>query len=343
MTTDVRPDSVRTPGRTWTEFPVEPGEQGHGTVAVTAPDEVTIRTAVDADLFRQIDADRNAVTARHATALDLFNTVVVEVPDGEAVEEPVRIATRIEEGFFPHHVIVDIGDAASATVVEENRGSGVMDAGIVEVHAGDAADLTYRKYNALEGGTGYADAHATVGADATINWLVVSTGADLYRSTVETVLAGPRSRLDYRLGFLSAGEQHMDHTARVAHAADNTACDIDARGVALDASRAVYKGVQEVEEGAEGTESYQDERTVLIGEEAEADTTPQLRIDNHDVEATHAATTGHVNEKDLFYMQSRGLTDAAAKRSIITGMFDDLAAAGDARDLLHGKIDAALR
>lgn len=116
----------------------------------------------------------------------------------------------------------------------------------------------------------------------------------------------------------------MDHTAHVIHAADRTSCDMESRGVAMDASRAVYKGVQEVEEGAEGTESFQNEKTVVLGDDAEADTTPQLRIDNSDVEATHAATTGHVDRGDLYYMMSRGLREERAKQEIISGMFDDL-------------------
>ncbi|MDY6770101.1 MAG: SufD family Fe-S cluster assembly protein [Candidatus Nanohaloarchaea archaeon] len=342
MTELEQPDSVRTPGRTWTEFPEELGGPGRGTVAVTAPGTVEVRAADESDRFDRIDPEQNTVAARHADDLAAGNAVLVRVPSGVAVEEPVRIATELREGFFPHHVVVIVEDGAAAEVVERNQGSGAVDSSVVEVVVGADATLRYTKINDLDDATGYADCHARVAANGEVRWTVASTGADLYRNTVTTALEGRAARLDYRLGFLAARDQHLDHTATVVHAADDTRCDIEARGVALDRSRAVYKGVQEVAEGAEGTESFQDERTVLVGDDAEADTTPQLRIDNHDVEATHAATTGHVDEEDLFYMRSRGIAESAAKREIITGMFDDLFDAAPARLAVHRAIDAAL-
>ncbi len=342
MTQTKRPESVRTPGRTWTEFPEELGETGSGTVTVDAPDAVEVRDARPDELFEQIDADANMVTARHAEELEGENTVFVRVPAGTAVEEPIQVESDGTAGFFPHHIVVVAEPGSSAAVVERNTGAASTDSSLVEVQVGEDASLQYTKVNALGGGTGYADSAAQVAENASVDWLVLSTGADLYRNTVTTELAGRRSVLDYRLGFIAAGEQHMDHTAEVVHAADTTRCDMDSRGVAFDASRTVYKGVQEVADGAEGTKSFQDETTVLVGDDAEADTTPQLRIDNSDVEATHAATTGHVDEHDLFYMESRGLPEAAAKREIILGMFDDLVDEQEAHDAVRQKIRDAL-
>lgn len=337
-----QPESVTTPGRTWTEFPEELGGAGSGSVTVDAPDAVEVRAAREDELFQQVDPEKNTVTARHAADLALANTVLVRVPEGAAVAEPIRIDTEGTDGFFPYHVVVVAESGSSARVVERNRGAAATDASVVELAVEQHATLQYTKLNALGDVTGYADAAARVAEDASVDWLVLSTGADLYRSTVTTELAGPRSHLDYRLGFVAAGDQHMDHTTHVIHASDRTRCDMDSRGVALDAARTVYKGVQEVAEGAEGTESFQDETTVLIGDQAEADTTPQLQIDNSDVEATHAATTGHVDEEDLFYMKSRGIREASAKREIITGMFDDLVEERPARELVRRKIRTEL-
>ncbi|MCJ7479208.1 MAG: SufD family Fe-S cluster assembly protein [Candidatus Nanohaloarchaeota archaeon QJJ-7] len=335
------PESVRTPGRVWTEFPEDLGEEGEGELRVEAPDDVEVREAVKPELFREADV-KNAVTEHHSKLLEEENTVFVRIPEDTVVEEPIRIDTRIGSGFFPHHVLVIAGEGSAARVVERNQGDGRVDSSITEVIVEEGADLRFERLNELGEAVGYSDSYAEVGKDARIGWTVMSTGSELYRSSVRTELTGPRSKLDYRLGFLSSGEQHMDHSSHVIHSADNTRCDMDSRGVALDSSRAVYKGVQEVKQGAEGTKSFQDERTVLVGEEAEADTTPQLRIDNHDVEATHAATTGHVDDEDLFYMMSRGLREVEAKRELIQGMFDDLLDSDGAEEAIYRNVEESL-
>lgn len=313
------PETVRTPGRTWTGFPEVP-ERGEGDLTVEAPDAVEVRDAREDDLFEQVDPHADRVVAAHAGAV--ADAVVVRIPSGVALEEPVRITAEARSGLYPYHVVVRVGDGASAEVVEEHRGEGVATA-VAEVEVGLDATLDHARLSALSG-TGYAVQDAEVAQHGEMRWTLLATGGDLSRLDTTTRLAGPRSRLDYRLGFLAAGDQHMDATAHVVHGADHTRCDMTSRGVAMDGARAVYRGVQEVLQGADGTKSFQDEKTVLIGEDAEADTTPQLRIDDNDVEATHAATTGHLDERDLFYMRSRGVDEATARREIVRGMLDDL-------------------
>jgi Fe-S cluster assembly protein SufD len=236
-------------------------------------------------------------------------------------------------------------DGAVAEIVERNEGSADCDSSFTEIHVGQDARVEYTKINALDSGAGYSDNAAAVEEDGTVNWLMLSTGADLYRSSIASRLAGARSELQYNLGFLAADDQHLDHIAHVIHDGDSTRCDMDSRGVVMDQARAVYRGVQQVEQTTSGTKSFQDEKTIMIGNDCEADTTPQLQINNNEVEATHAATTGHIDEEDLFYLKSRGVTAAEAKREIITGMFDELIETGNdhGKDVIHSKIAATLQ
>lgn len=342
------PETVRTPGKTWTEFPESLPEPGDGTVQVDAPDAVEVVQAVPGDLpdwaaphhFAGVPADTDRVTAAHAAALE--SVICIRVPRGTAAGGVTVTATGTS-GHFPHHVVVVAEDGAAARIVVRAAGDAALSTGLVEAAIGNDAVLDIGLVNTLSrDSTGYTAGHATVAEDGTARWEVCSVGGGLARNRATTHLDGPRSTLDYRLGFLSADDQHMDMASHVIHGADNTRCDMDSRGVAMDRSRAVYTGVQEVTQDSEGTRSFQDETTLLIGSEAEADTTPQLQIDNNDVEATHAATTGHIDETDLFYMRSRGLSDSAAKREIITGMFDDLLRSAAARDAVHDRIAATL-
>lgn len=344
------PDAVRTPGKTWTEIELDDVTPGAGSVQVDAPATVDVLRLEDAYkeypdlvedvLFSTVSPDENRLMAVHTNHLK--NAVFLRIPRGTVVDETIEITSSGSGGFAPRHVLVAVEDGAAAKVEETVEGDADQHTTVTEIRVGRDASLSYGKINALDRGLGYAENGAVVAEQGTINWTLTAAGSDLYREHTETVLDGPRSTLDHRLGFLAADEQHMDITAHVTHAADNTRCDIDARGVALDAARTIYKGVQAVEENAEGTQSFQDETTVMIGDRCEADTTPQLQIDNNDVEATHAATTGHIDAEDLFYLTSRGVREEAATREIVTGMFDDLLDSDTAESVVHEKINNTL-
>ncbi len=343
------PETVRTPGRNWTEISFDGAEHGNGMLSVSfSHPDVEVFSIPEAYerfpekvkeiLFSGVEPDENRVVATHTQLVE--DTVFVYVPEGTVVEEPIDIASNAQDGFYPHHVLVYVEDGAVASVVERNQGNGETDSSFTEVYVGEDATLHYTKINDLNTDLGYAENSATVQENGRFNVLLLSTGSDLYRNRWQTILNGPHAQYAYNLGFLAADEQHMDITTHVVHGADSTQCDMDSRGVAMDRSRTVYKGVQEVTENAEQTKSFQDETTIMIGNDCEADTTPQLQIDNNDVVATHAATTGHIDEEDLFYMKSRGVPEREAKREIITGMFDDLIEQGtdDGKDVIHRKI-----
>jgi len=257
-----QPYSVRTPGRTWTTFDIDTNEAaGSGTVSVDTGENVEALLLADAYdrypdkveqvFFNELDARENSVTQQHIQ--ELADAVFIHIPEG-ITADTVTVTTTADDGFFPHHVLVYAEDGAIAEIVERNEGMADCDSAFTEVHVGRDAHVAYTKINALDDGTGYADSAATVQANGTVQWLMLSTGSALYRNSITTRLAGPRSSLDYRLGFLAAADQHMDHTAQVIHDADSTRCDMDSRGVVMDEARAVYRGIQQVSDAAGGTE-----------------------------------------------------------------------------------------
>jgi Fe-S cluster assembly protein SufD len=83
----------------------------------------------------------------------------------------------------------------------------------------------------------------------------------------------------------------------------------------------VYEGVQDVGSGAWDTSSYQRENTLMLSDDAEADASPKLIINNHDTEASHSATVGQVDDEDLFYMTSRGVDEERATNMLVEGFF----------------------
>ncbi|MDY7081556.1 MAG: SufD family Fe-S cluster assembly protein, partial [Halobacteria archaeon] len=87
-------------------------------------------------------------------------------------------------------------------------------------------------------------------------------------------------------------------------------------------SVAAYEGTIEVSQEAYNVDAYQTENVLMVSDEAEADASPRLEIDNNDVRCSHAATVGQIDEEELFYMKSRGLDEETVKQEIIRGFFE---------------------
>ncbi len=105
------------------------------------------------------------------------------------------------------------------------------------------------------------------------------------------------------------------------HRVPNTSNNIFVKGVLKDASSSIYRGLIKIDKVAQQTNSYLSEHSLMIGKEALANSIPSLEIDANDVKASHGSTTGKVDEEQIYYLMSRGLTEKQAERLIIEGFF----------------------
>ena len=96
------------------------------------------------------------------------------------------------------------------------------------------------------------------------------------------------------------------------------------KGAVQGGGRSVYQGLIDVGQGASGTDAYLSNRNLLLGEGARADSIPTLRIGNNDVRCSHGSATGRLGEEELFYLQSRGLSEEEAREMLVLGFFEDL-------------------
>jgi len=334
------PDVIRTPGRNWTnlydldfESLVDPLNAAEDKDQV-GPDDVevmSIEEALDSheDLVREgfgsvIDSDENYLTALQTA---LFSTgTVVYVPDGVNAED-ITVRTRMNSRSLFNYTLVVTGDNSSATILERQTTGEDVDgeryySGVVEIDAGENSHVQYGSLQNLSEETynytlkrGHADDHATV------NWIEGNLGSRLTKSSVETRLLGEGSETKTVGAFFGHHDQHFDIAARVWHEAEHTIADLVTRGVLDDEARSVYEGVQNVGSEAWNTNSYQRENTLMLSDESEADASPKLIINNHDTEASHAASVGQVDEQDLFYMTSRGVSPQAARNMLVEGFF----------------------
>ncbi|MDY6777145.1 MAG: SufD family Fe-S cluster assembly protein, partial [Candidatus Nanohaloarchaea archaeon] len=129
---------------------------------------------------------------------------------------------------------------------------------------------------------------------------------------------------------------------RAQHTGQHTECNMISRGAADDNGSLVYEGLQDVGDNAADTSSFQHEDTILLSDEAKANAAPKLMIDNSNVEATHAASSGAVDTDTMYYLNSRGIPTATAKRLIVRGFFQPIydAASSNVEEIIVGEVKA---
>jgi len=334
------PDVIRTPGRDWTslekldfeEF-VDPLEAAEDKDQV-GPDDVEVLSIAEAldeheALVREhfgsvIDPQENYLTAL-STALFSTGTVIY-VPEGVAAED-VTVRTEMNSRSLFNYTLVIAEKSSSITILERQETGEEIEgeryySGLVEIVAGENSTVQYGSLQNLSEGTyHYSLKRGTTDTYGTINWIEGNIGSQLTKSSVETLLEGDGSETKIVGAFFGHDDQHFDIASRVWHEAEQTTADLVTRGVLDDVARSVYEGVQFVRKQAWNTSSYQRENTLMLSDESEADASPKLIINNHDTEASHAATVGQVDQQDLFYMTSRGVDDRRAKNMLVEGFF----------------------
>jgi Fe-S cluster assembly protein SufD len=254
---------------------------------------------------------------------------VVTVPSEVVTEQPVVIGVRGEsdgdQASFGH-LFVDVEPHASATLVIDHQGHAVT-ASNVEVRVGDGASLTMVSVQDWDDDAVHlAHQHARVGRDATYKQVVVTFGGDLGRLSSSVDYAGPGGEVEMLgLYFADAG-QHLEHRLFVDHNAPHTKSNVEYKG-ALQGKDAhtVWIGDVLIRKVAEGINTYESNRNLVLTDGARADSVPNLEIETGEIEgAGHASTTGRFDDEQLFYLQSRGVGEDEARRLVVHGFFADI-------------------
>ncbi len=150
----------------------------------------------------------------------------------------------------------------------------------------------------------------------TLSWTLVflpCAGADV-KVDLDVNLCGPGSSLDLAGIYICPTDEKLSLNIKVKHSAEDCSSSQLFKGLAGGCSRAVFDGLILVEHGAQRTKAVQESHSILLSERAVAEVHPQLEIYADDVECSHGATTGFLNEEEEFYMRSRGIPEAEAKR-----------------------------
>ncbi|HSJ21914.1 MAG TPA: Fe-S cluster assembly protein SufD, partial [Nocardioidaceae bacterium] len=221
---------------------------------------------------------------------------------------------------------LQVGPHAKVTVVVHYVGSAVR-AGNVEVDLGDGASLNLVSIQDWDDDAVHlAHVHTRVGRDATYKQGVVTIGGDLVRINSSVAYAGPGGDAEMLgLYFADAG-QHLEHRLFVDHNAPKTRSNVDYKGALQgEGAHAVWIGDVLIRKVAEGIETYESNRNLVLTDGCRADSVPNLEIETGEIEgAGHASTTGRFDDQQLFYLQSRGIDADEARRLVVHGFFADI-------------------
>jgi Fe-S cluster assembly protein SufD len=261
----------------------------------------------------------NAALARESLSLTLENTV----------DAPIQIDRRIE-GDAAHSASsarIFVADNASATVIETYSGS---DAAHVGNHAsyvavGKNARLTHITVNlTARQSTHFATSEYTLAEGAKLRTLVIHAGADLSRSQLFARFAGEGAHADFTgLNLVSDG-QHADITIDIRHDVPNTTSQELYKQIARGRSKAVFQGKIVVARDAQKVDGKMIMQGLMLSDEAEILSKPELEIYADDVVCGHGSTCGQIDEDSLFYLLSRGIPKAEAETMLVRGFLEEL-------------------
>jgi Fe-S cluster assembly protein SufD len=247
---------------------------------------------------------------------------LVHVERGAAPALPIHllfVSDRAASGGVSHpRMLVALERESRATVIEQyvTLGEGPYLTNVVtEASIGDGATLHHLRLQ-REGADAYhvGTVAARQGRDSHLQSFSFATGAALSRTNIHTALAGEGCGATLNGLYMLDGAQHCDHQTRIEHIAPNCYSREVYKGILDGTSHGVFNGKVYVHPEAQKTDGKQTNNTLLLSERARVDTKPQLEIFADDVKCTHGATVGRIDETALFYMKSRGIRTAEARR-----------------------------
>jgi Fe-S cluster assembly protein SufD len=255
-----------------------------------------------------------------ANAWSTFEKALLIRVDAEA---DALTVTRAALGSVPRaaHVLIEAAPQSKGLVVLDSRGGAALSEN-VEILVGPGADLTVVSLQEWDADARHLASHfASIAKDAKLTHIVVSLGGAIVRVNPSAHLAGEGSDAELLGVYFADAGQHLEQRVYVHHDAAHTRSRVTYKG-ALNGqdARTVWVGDVLIGPRATGTDTYEQNRNLVLSEGTRADSIPNLEIQTGDiVGAGHASATGRFDDEHLFYLQARGIPEAEARRLVVLG------------------------
>jgi Fe-S cluster assembly protein SufD len=244
-------------------------------------------------------------------------------------------------------VQIRLGAHAKATVILENTGDTHL-AEDLEIILAPGSELTFISLQEWGSKAVYAATHnAIIDRDASLKAIHVTVGGDVVRLLPRVEFVGPGASADLQGVYFATAGQFFEHRMHVDHAVPHAKSNVNYKGaLAGDKAHTVWIGDVYIRAAAEGTDTYELNRNLLLTDGARADSVPNLEIETGEiVGAGHASTTGRFDDEQLFYLMSRGIQESDARRLVVRGFFNEvisLIGNDDIQERLMTRIDNEL-
>lgn len=278
-----------------------------------------------------VSVDEHRLTALHAALMN--GGVFVYVPKGVKIKEPLQTIFWAEDNELAlfNHVLVVAEENSSVTYVENyisnNHQEKTIANVVAEVIAHDYAEVSFGAVDHFAAGTtSYINRRGVAHKHAIIDWALGQMNDGNTISENLTHLIGHDSSTNARTVTVGRGKQIQNFTATTYHVGTDTNGQILQRGVMKDGTTSIFNAIGKIDNGATRANAEQESRILMLSEKARGDANPILLIDEDDVTAGHAASVGRVDEMQMYYLMSRGISKEEAERLIIHGFLEPVVA-----------------
>lgn len=285
-----------------------------------------------------INPEENLLTAYHLAYLNAG--LFLYIPKNVEIEKPIEaeiIQDSTQDEPLISHILV-IADRGSrikfiqhlTTVGDHENAANMM----IELMAQENSEIDFSSLDEFGPHTHtYFKRRADIGKDAHVEWAVglMNDGATV--GDMDSELLGDGGYANSKMIAVTTRDQEVGVNNRVTNHGKHTTGLINQRGVILEKSELIFNGIGQIIHGAHGAKADQQNRVLIMSDQARGDANPILLIDENDVEAGHAASVGPVDQQQMYYLMSRGILRAQAERMVIRGFLGAVLSAIPAADV----------
>ncbi len=267
-----------------------------------------------------------------ATAALWTGGAFVHVPKGSQVEKPIQIVWLIDEpGTAQYaHTLAVVGEFGECKLREyclapDFEGQ-ALHAGAFELYAQPGAQVDLAHYQDWGGGEVHdiSTKRVEIRRDARVKWVPVHLGGHLTKQRLDIVTAERGSDMRHTGLYCTEREEHLDLFTTDKHEEGHTTGDTVWKGALTGESRSSYEGLIHIVPGAQETHTYLQTHSMLLSPKAKSDAIPSLIVQTDNVSASHGGTVGELDEDQIFYMMTRGVSRSEAVRVLVEGYFEEV-------------------
>jgi Fe-S cluster assembly protein SufD len=267
-----------------------------------------------------------------ATASFWTGGVFLHVPKDVRIEKPIQVVWLIDEpGTAQYaHTLAVIGEFAECKLREYCLAPPVegqaLHAGAFELYALPGAQVDLAHYQDWGPGEVHdvSVKRVEIRRDARVKWVPVHLGGRLTKQTLDIVTAEQGSDMRHTGLYFTERDEHLDLFTTDRHEEGHTTGDTIWKGALTGDSRASYEGLIHIVPGAQETHTYLQTHQMLLSPKAKGDAIPSLIVETDNVSASHGGTVGELDEEQIFYMMSRGVSRSEAVRVLVEGYFEEV-------------------